>query len=113
MRKLLSLAVLLVLSCLLGDSALAQRRVVMKPVTETIDFSIIKQSGDLGNNGRLSWDNGHPQINGQTVSERITVQNTSEWGLRGSDVYAESYLQKNQQVIQAMFTSLASKLVMW
>lgn len=69
----------------------------MKPVTETIDFSIIKQSGDLGNNGRLSWDNGHPQINGQTVSERITVQNTEEWGLRGSDVYAESYLQKNRR----------------
>jgi len=68
----------------------------MKPVTETIDFSIIKQSGDLGNN-RLSWDNSHPRIDGQIVSERFTVQNTEEWGLRGSDVYAESYLQKNQR----------------
>lgn len=67
----------------------------MKPVSETIDFSIIKQSGDLGNN-RLSWDNGHPRIDGQIVSERFTVQNTGEWGFRGSDVYAESYLQKNR-----------------
>ena len=96
LKKLFTLLVLLVLTCLLGNSALAQRRVIMKPVSETIDFSIIKQSGDLGNN-RLSWDNSHPRIDGQIVSERFTVQNTGEWGFRGSDVYAESYLQKNQR----------------
>ena len=93
MKKLFAFIVLL--SCMLGSRALAQNRAIMKPVTETIDFSIIKQSGDLGNN-RLSWDNSHPRIDGQIVSERFTVQNTNEWGFRGSDVYAESYLQKNR-----------------
>ena len=44
----------------------------------------------------MSWDNSHPRIDGQIVSERFTVQNTNEWGFRGSDVYAESYLQKNR-----------------
>ena len=39
MKKVLSLAVLFVLTCLLGNGALAQRRVIMKPVTETIDFT--------------------------------------------------------------------------
>lgn len=87
---------LLALVCLLGNRGLAQNRSIIKQVTETIDFSIIKQSGDLGN-GRLSWDNGHPSIDGQIVSERITVENTSYWGLRGSDVYAESYFQKNDR----------------
>ena len=99
MKKVLSLAVLLVLTCLLGNSALAQRRVIMKPVTETIDFTVYHNSNGNPGNGRLSFDNDrHPQIDGQVVSERLTVGDTNEWGFWGSDTYLVSYLQKNQRV---------------
>jgi hypothetical protein len=85
---------LFALVCLLGNGALAQDGVIMKPVTITIDFSKYGGSGNPGNN-RLSFDNGHPRIDGQVVSERLTVGNTGNgvWNLYGSDTYNETYLQ--------------------
>jgi len=77
MRKLFTLAVLFVLSCLLGNRALAQNRAIMKPVTETIDFTPYGGSGYNGNS-RISFDSdGHPRIDGNVVSERLTVANAS------------------------------------
>lgn len=102
MKKLITFAVLSVLTCLLGNSALAQNRAIYKPVTETIDFSTYGGSGSPGN-GRLSFDNGHPQIDGQVISERLTVDNpsTNVWGFWGSDTYNETYLQLQQNVGQS------------
>lgn len=99
---MITFAVLSVLTCLLGNSALAQNRAIYKPVTETIDFSKYGQSGNPGN-GRLSFTNGHPAIDGQVVSERITLDNPSNnvWGFWGSDTYNETYLQLQQNVGQS------------
>ena len=94
MKKLFTLSVLLVLTCLLGNGALAQNRGVMKQVTETIDFTVTKQSGNPGVTFGFN-SNKNPMINNQVVSERITVDNTGYWGFWGSDAYHESYLQKN------------------
>ena len=85
---------LLALVCLLGNRALAQNRGVMKQVTETIDFTVTKQSGNPNVNFGFNSNN-NPMINNQVVSERITVDNTGYWQFWGSDAYHESYLQKN------------------
>jgi hypothetical protein len=79
---------LLALVCLLGSSALAQDGVIMKPVTITIDFSNYSSG--------LSWNNNQPQINGSTISTRISVENTNAWQLHDSSVYGGYYLQKRQ-----------------
>ena len=94
MKKLFTLSVLLVLTCLLGNGALAQNPGVMKQVTETIDFTVTKQSGNPGVTFGFN-SNKNPMINNQVVSERITVDNIGYWGFWGSDAYHESYLQKN------------------
>ena len=86
------------LACLLGNSTRAQNRGIMKPVTktETIDFTVFGGKGNPGN-GRFSIDdNLHPQVDGEVVSERITVDNKNDWGFWGSDTYELTYLQKNQ-----------------
>ena len=85
---------LLALVCLLGNRVLAQNRGVMKQVTETIDFTVTKQSGNPNVNFGFNSNN-NPMINNQVVSERITVDNTGYWQFWGSDAYHESYLQKN------------------
>ena len=98
MKKLLKFTVFTVLSLLLGNSVLAQKRVVMKPVTETIDFT--GYGSGTGNPGvTLSFDSDkHPTINGTVVSERLTVENAStqngHWGFWSSDAYQVSYFQK-------------------
>jgi len=91
MRKFTFL-VLLVLTSLLGNNALAQNRAVYKPVTETIDFSRFGQSGrpDV----TFSFSNNHPAIDGQVISERLTVANSGDWGFWGSNTFNETYLQK-------------------
>jgi hypothetical protein len=82
--------------CLLGSSALAQDRGIMQyVVTDVIDFT---PYGNAGYNGysRLSFDNDrHPQIDGNVISERLTVEsaNKNVWSLYGSDTYNETYLQ--------------------
>lgn len=92
LKKLFTLLVLLVLTCLLGNSALAQRRVIMKPVSETIDFTGYGGSGQP--NVSFDFYNNHPRINGQVVSARLSVANTGDWQLYGSSTFNETYLQK-------------------
>ena len=72
MRKLFTLAVLFVLSCLLGNRALAQNRAIMKPVTETIDFTGLPAPDGINQNpnANVDWNgNAIPSIssNGQTL----------------------------------------------
>ncbi len=83
----------MVLSFLLGDSALAQKRAVIKPITETIDFTGYGGSGNPGIS--ISWNNNrNPVINNQVVSTRLSVANTNDWQLYGSNTFNETYLQK-------------------
>lgn len=94
MKKLFTFAVFLALSFLLGNSAMAQKRAVMKlTLTHTIDFSVYGGAGQP-NNARLSFSNGHPQINGTTISDRLSLENTNDWQFYGSNTFNETYLQK-------------------
>ena len=94
---------LLFLACLLGNSALAQNRAIMKPVTETIDFTGLPapDGNNQQPNANVVW-NGNVissiSSNGQTLrtfSEHpISVGNRSYWRLwKGSN--SITYLQKD------------------
>ena len=106
MKKIFALFVLTVLMCSLGNRALAQNRAIMKPVTETIDFTGLpapdginqtpNASINWSNNGNgttiqsISYDNGT-----RTFSEHpISVGNRNyDWHLwKGS--HSITYLQK-------------------
>ncbi len=94
MTRLFTFVVLSVLSSLLGNNVLAQKRAIVKTETVTIDFSVYGGSG-RPSNATLSFDNGrHPQINGQVVSDRLTVASTDDWQFYGSNTFNETYLQK-------------------
>lgn len=84
--------VFIVLTCLLGNRALAQNGFY---TTETIDFTVYHTG--TGNPGHsLSFDNDHhPRIDNQVVSERLTVGTNEDWGFWSSNAYQVSYLQKN------------------
>lgn len=58
LKKLFTLLVLLVLTCLLGNSALAQRRVIMKPVSKTIDFTGLPALDGINQqpNANVDWN---------------------------------------------------------
>lgn len=102
MKKLLTFAVLSVLTCLLGNSALAQNRAIYRPVTETIDFTGLPAPDGINQqpNADIDWnDNAIPSIssNSQTLrtfSEHpISVGNKNYWHLwKGS--HSITYLQK-------------------
>ncbi len=99
LKKLFTLLVLLVLTCLLGNSALAQTRSASNTsfTHEVIDFSQLSPTGELNYN---SWDrNNLVSQNGTAIpslsTRRISVSNTSGWNIWKSGTNNDCpYLQR-------------------